>query len=782
MIGRLLRHPDAPPVLFLLGVALVVHAPFLVAGEGFLYGDVLAHYRGPQEFAFSRIADGGALWCPLLGLGHPVFAAAELPVAYPPALVAETLLGFDLAIAWLLPFHGALGAIFTYFLARRLRLSRAASAMAGVGFAWSGWFLGHQIHTMFLWAAAWLPGLLLGIDDALGRGRRRFPALLSIATAATLLAGSAPVAFLSAVTCGAVALWRLAAGPEARRRVLRLAGGVAIGVGIASVVLLPTLLHAGATDRGGTLSAGRLLALSYPPTQAATLVSPFALGWSTPGAAVDPLRYFGAPNFEELSAYVGAVTLLLAGAGACSRRRRRLAVPLAIGVGATLLLALGAHTPAGDLVAKLPGFSHFRILPRFLLPGSLGLCLLAGIGLDAVTASATWTRRRLSAAFLALGALTAAAAVLALLLEAELVEAARARIRETVIGAAGRDAPAEYYLAFPRALLHTVRDSLWRPALLCMFAAAVLRFLSAHRVAAALALLLAVDLATMHHEYAGPRTPPDPAPLARALRAAGVDTVTTTPRRDVNDLRATASLGANVAPGYGLATPIAISQLRLSPVQALLAEAAPREEGAGLRLDERSVRALRLLGVDALLHDATERPLAVPGLRRLVEVDGVVAFAVPDPRPRAWCVGGVGVIPGETAVEASLAEDIVAGRAAVVPAPVRGVDHGDADADVRIVEERPARLVLVADPARPSLLVVRSAHASGWSAEVDGRPVSIVRANVAFSAVPVPAGPSRVVMEYRPPGLLPGAVLSALSLLLLGALSIRGRGRAGEPG
>jgi uncharacterized membrane protein YfhO len=60
---------------------------------------------------------------------------------------------------------------------------------------------------------------------------------------------------------------------------------------------------------------------------------------------------------------------------------------------------------------------------------------------------------------------------------------------------------------------------------------------------------------------------------------------------------------------------------------------------------------------------------------------------------------------------------------------------------------------------------------SGWTARVDGEEVPILRADHCFRAVAVPAGTCVVDFRYRPPGLLAGCVVSALALLVCGALA-----------
>ncbi len=64
---------------------------------------------------------------------------------------------------------------------------------------------------------------------------------------------------------------------------------------------------------------------------------------------------------------------------------------------------------------------------------------------------------------------------------------------------------------------------------------------------------------------------------------------------------------------------------------------------------------------------------------------------------------------------------------------------------------------------------------TGWRATVDGAPVAVSRALDVFTAVAVPEGTHQVSLRYTPPGFVPGAIVSAVSLAALVALALVGR-------
>jgi hypothetical protein len=83
------------------------------------------------------------------------------------------------------------------------------------------------------------------------------------------------------------------------------------------------------------------------------------------------------------------------------------------------------------------------------------------------------------------------------------------------------------------------------------------------------------------------------------------------------------------------------------------------------------------------------------------------------------------------------------------------------------------QIIVGTSSARRGWLVIRQSYAPGWTARVDGRSVPLMRADVAFQAVEVPAGTHRVVLEYQPHSLSIGFVISLVSVLgTLVALSL----------
>jgi hypothetical protein len=75
----------------------------------------------------------------------------------------------------------------------------------------------------------------------------------------------------------------------------------------------------------------------------------------------------------------------------------------------------------------------------------------------------------------------------------------------------------------------------------------------------------------------------------------------------------------------------------------------------------------------------------------------------------------------------------------------------------------------------PGWLVMADNYAPGWQVTVNGRDAKLDRADYTLRAVAIPAGRSRVVLRYRPPGFALGLFASGLTLAALVALAMSAR-------
>jgi hypothetical protein len=116
-------------------------------------------------------------------------------------------------------------------------------------------------------------------------------------------------------------------------------------------------------------------------------------------------------------------------------------------------------------------------------------------------------------------------------------------------------------------------------------------------------------------------------------------------------------------------------------------------------------------------------------------------------------------------------------------APPAGLDSA-ATGTARITSFGANHLEVEATASAPALLVLAEAYHPDWRATVGGTAQPVLAADCALRAVPVPAGTSRVVLQFTAPALRAGLAVSGVSgavvLALLGFEMVRRR-RAATP-
>ncbi len=142
-------------------------------------------------------------------------------------------------------------------------------------------------------------------------------------------------------------------------------------------------------------------------------------------------------------------------------------------------------------------------------------------------------------------------------------------------------------------------------------------------------------------------------------------------------------------------------------------------------------------------------------LQLVHESDGYRIYRNLHALPRAYLVDRLESAPTRLAALERLASPGFPARTTVVLEQVDdalGIVPGTDDdvGTAEIVDYAAERVRVRTRAARPSLLVLTDEFYPGWTAAVDGTPTPIVRANVLFRGVPVPAGEHEVLFTFQP--------------------------------
>jgi hypothetical protein len=756
---------NLPPLAAYAALALYHMREALLQGRVYFQRDVHLQWHGQMESFVKAVSEGSwPLWDPWPGFGQPMLANPNNQLLYP--LTWLNLLMVPPTYYKLYVFvHLVLGGWGTWRLARRFGLGPAPALLAGGAFLLSGPLLSLANVWNHLAGAALLPWLVLAALRLAEAPGARTVVAAAFAFAAPFLAGSPDFALLGLPLAAALAWWRARLCGTQHGRLLRAAlVALAAGACVSAAQALPALELASRSARAA-LPSGQREHWSLHPLAAAQVALPLTPDWAPIPLEWRAVLFEGREPYL-FSIYLGVPLLLLAALGAGRQPRFPCAILLAT-AGLALLWSLGRFTPFHGLTAQLlPPLGAVRFPVKGMLLCALSTALLAGRGLDALRDR---PRRGTGAALLIVGLLVALAARAVPQGPWAFMGAPIADVG-LLVGAAG-------------ALLLPGRSGLARTALL---------------------LIALGDLARVHRHL----NPTAPGDFYRSRPAVVADVAH-------GDLGRFLVLDYTARPDwpqrylgrprpYMVAAPDdprerwrAAMGLRLYPVAPLLAgwrvPASYSRDLLGLAppalvtlndvLDASfpSPVFVRLLELGGVTRLAALHELGLPGLEPTRRVRGpffedIRLYALPGGLPRAYVAAAAAQRPS---LEALLDPDLDLDAVALIEDAPASADAVHGRARIEVFRSDFVRVGVESDA--PAHLVLIDAWDPGWRARVDGAPAPVRRANLAFRAVPVPAGRHVVEMRYWPVAVPLGLLVSAVALMgcLAAALRAGPRGAGG---
>ncbi len=751
-----------PGALF-AAMVLSVYSDPLLAPRTFVGRDIVP-YNLPLESAVHGAWARGSLpaWWETVSGGRPLLPNPNAGVFYPlrPALA---LLPLPAAMRLFPVLHWILGGLGMLLLARSIGGSRGAAWVAAVSFAFSGVLVSEVFYSNFQPGACLLPWTLWALVAGAARPGGRI-VRLALVYGAMLLAGDV---FSVAIALLAAALWIFLEAEPAERgaAAAALAAGLPAAVLLALPQVLATALLAPETRRiVGGMTLAEATGFTLPAWRLVELAVPYPFGAT---ASMDLSRDWGTHVFRHffVTLFVGPIAL----AGLLRGQRN---APRGFRFGRALVLLSVLLALAGRLVpvawGHLPSPIPLRYPEKFMVGATLGLALAAGISVDRLRRFRTGGR----------GLLAIAAVLTVLTLAAALAPQEAGRLLVAAVGGAPGLAPSAARELAPAL---AVGGLFW-------VATAIAADLAARSgrapLLAALALLTVVPLAAnrpiAQTAHVGTVYPPTTfaREIARRDPGASYRTLDESLYRPVSPLLEASRAGDMAGSelyrqswyyytptlwkrGTVFNTDLDAGDLsRIESLRKISAVAAARPDSGAffsslsLRFairfrGQEPVAGFRPFGGDAF-YEWDENAAALPDLR-------LVTRWREEPGP----VGALATLPRLSAEEIVIETGRQgAGRAR----PGR----------LRVLDRSPERLHLETDCPDPAWLFVLRGDWSYRTVEIDGRPVDARPAQLAFTAVPVPAGRHRMVWRENVPGLevsrwgpLAGA------LVLLGVLLFR---------
>jgi len=727
------------------------------------------------------------LWDPYTSFGQPLLADPQAEIFYPPAWLNLLMRPWDYWTLFVLC-HLVFSGVGAFRLARRLGIAHLGAFTAGALWITSGPLLSLVSHWAHFAGATWLPWVWLAAQRTADRASWKRTATWGMVLAGQILAGSADMCALGLL--GSAILLTRNASPRAVREVLRRAAAsvlaVCIGAGLAAALLLPLLDIFSRSARRALPEAMRT-AWSLHPARLLELAFPIPWQYLAANASLATHVFEGRDPFLH-SIYLGLPTVALL-LSAITTRQRSLLRTLAAIVAVGLLLALGRYLPFyGWLTILVPPLRILRYPQKILALVSLGVAMIAGLGVEAwqtrLVEGWRWTRRVV---------LPLAALALAVWVAFWVLTARAETVAPLLLGLPL--SPGDSLLAMTLVAHHLL------PACVLLSIAAALALLRSWRPLAAItaALLACVSVAELYrvHRDLNPTATPElfryrPAVLARL------------PHEDhsriyVHDylrMRGEAERYFGRAQPYEIARAPSgwapLDSATLDMRDALL----PPVAGAwayessydidfkglyisyladltmALRSVEETPAYLRLLQVGAVRHVIALHSRGYESLPLVASLNGfpresIRVYEVPQAVPRVYAVDGVTIANGTDAIPALIDPRFDRFREIVLPEGEPVAPDVRFSGVCQITELRPDRVRVEAVLSQPGYVVLVDTFDPGWKATVDGRATPVLRANVAFRAVPVAAGRHEVMLLYRPASVFWGLGISLATLLSL---------------
>jgi hypothetical protein len=680
------------------------------------------------------------LWNPYNGVGLPLAFNWQASSFGVPSLIGYLLpvrYAYTASVAATLIIAGT-GA---YVLARTLRLGFLGSVMVATVFELGGplmGWLGYPHAQVLAWA-----GWLFAAGVLIVRGNHRVPAiaLFAVVLACAIYAGQPEVLILvlAAAALFVIVLLALRAMPAhmefgsgpIRRPVIDLVMAGLAGLGLGAPLLLP----------GFQLSNASVRAAHEPPAALPAHDLTYLIFSSFDGVPVpgnfgfDSSFYYG-----EFAAYVGVIAAVLAAVAVVIGVRRRRPEVIAAAAVAVVMGALAFVGPLDRIVYKLPLIGQISLL-RALMPLSLALAVLAGVGLDAVV-------RKPRSRFVPVALLSGFGAVALVLAGLWLFGR----------GGGYGGLPAEQFVA----LAHHARNESFVWPVVCvavgLAGTALLWWRSGLRLVVAGGLLLcetlfllpagSIQIASSANGY-----PPTPAvsQLQRSVGSAVVGTGTSTGCQIGIPPEANIEFGVHEVDLYDPIVPKTYFTYWQRAVGTSAGDPFFNMFCPGIT----TAVAARGLGVGYVLVDA-----GTPGPAGGVFVK---ELAVP-PLPR-----GVAKVLGSTPPSEDLYRIPGSSRATVIPVRAHGPlpPPGAPGTPVTVHDGNPAKWSLVTHTSTPALLRLHLADVPGWHATIDGHPLTLQSLSGLMFEARVPPGRHVIELHYWPTAFTVGLFIAVITFLVL---------------
>jgi hypothetical protein len=378
---------DRTAIALLLALLAIAYADILFVGRG-LYVSDLGVYHYPMKHVVREAVHSGEFpyWNRLYSGGAPLAANPAYELFYPPQWLVYVL-PFHFGMQLHILLHFAIAITGMFLLLRRLGTSIAAAAFGSIAFVFCGSYVSLSSKLPILFSISWLPlALWLLMRFVESRTAARLLPLAAVLAMQWILGEPTTAMQTWAIIAG----WALLRIVRKSDDVKRIAATLAIAIGssllLAAVQLLPAIDFVRDTVRTKTFDFRVVANWSTPPIRFVESILPGVLRHiaAANGRALITTIYPFRADAYLTEVYAGLLVVLLALAGVLAGVRGRW---LFLGTTtASVIVAMGDHTPLLQVLYNTHLFSAVRFPEKFLLTAAFAIAVWSAIVFDRLLA------------------------------------------------------------------------------------------------------------------------------------------------------------------------------------------------------------------------------------------------------------------------------------------------------------------------------------------------------------------------------------------------------------